>query len=167
MLKKCFETPSVFLENISGVLLTFVVGVSLLNVFTRALFNSPIYGSIEIVQYGVLSAMCLALPASTLYGSHASVTLFIDALPFVWKKTVIIATNLAGIVLFSLITAHMYGPMTEIMFRGRTTDVLKVPYYLVHVAIMLGIALMVCVLIYQLIVAVFMKNEDPKKLTEQ
>jgi TRAP-type C4-dicarboxylate transport system permease small subunit len=166
MLRKCFETPSVLLENAAGILLTVVGVMSLANVFTRAVFQSPIYGSIEIVQYGVLSAMCLALPASALYDSHARVTLLVDALPFAGKKLFLIAVNIAGIVLFTLITVHMYKPMTEIMLRGRTTDVLKVPYYLIHVAIMLGIALTVCVLAYRLVVVLFAKKEDSREPSE-
>jgi TRAP-type C4-dicarboxylate transport system permease small subunit len=166
MLRRCFETPSILLENAAGLLLTIVCGVSLVNVFMRAVFQSPIYGSIEIVQYGVLLAMCFALPASVLYGSHACVTLLVDALPFAERKFLSIVVHTAGIVLFTLIAVHMKRPMTEIMLRGRTTDVLKVPYFLIHAAIMAGIACMVCVLFAQLIAAFSMKEEALQKSAE-
>jgi TRAP-type C4-dicarboxylate transport system permease small subunit len=148
-LRKCIEEPSRFLEDISCILLVIVCAVSLVNVLIRLIMGTPIYGALEIVQYGVLAAMCLALPSSTFYGSHARVEFVTEKLQFLGKKLFRVSTDFVSALLFIFIIYSMIGPMLDIMERGRTTDVFHIPYYWVHLIIIVGLALKVVVLLYQ------------------
>jgi TRAP-type C4-dicarboxylate transport system permease small subunit len=166
-LKKCFEKPSVFFEYISCALLILVCIAAFLNVLARVIFSKPIYGTLEIVQYGVLVAMCLALPASTFYGSHARVEFVTEKLPFIGKKILRVLTDVVGIAMFCFILINMIDPMLSILGRGRTTDVFHVPYYLVHLSIMIGIVLMLLVLIFQLIQNLLLNKVQFEKMEKE
>ena len=166
-LRKCIELPSLAMEYVACTLLVLVAIVSLLNVLGRQIIAMPITGAMEIVQFGVLTVMCLALPASTLYGSHARVEFVTERLPFVGKKIMVVITDIVSAVMFIVLIYHMVEPILDAKKRGRTTDVLQIPFHFIQIAIMIGIGLMVLVILYQIIQNLSLNKEGFEKMEEQ
>lgn len=148
LIKSVFEKPAAALEYIACGLMFLSTVITLLNVITRLVFNSPIYGAVEMVQYGVLLAICFGLPSCTLHGGHAKVTLLTDALPRKGRAVLNALVDLVSILLFAVISYKLLDSVASVLKNGRTTDVFKVPYQYVYYAIILGLVLMVLMLVY-------------------
>ena len=80
-LEKIFDKVSIFLCRISVVIIWLLVIVVAVNVVGRKIFNVTVPGAIEIVQYGTLTMMALAMARTTFTGGHVSVSVITGVLP--------------------------------------------------------------------------------------
>lgn len=163
LFKNIIEKPVALLEYIACGIMFICTIITLLNVITRFVFNSPIYGAVEMVQYGVLLAICLGLPSCSLHGGHAKVTILIDALPPSGKKIFNVLVSLISISLFSVISYKLLGSVAAVLKNGRTTEVFRVPYQYIYYAIIFGLVIMVIVLIYSMISELLFRQLTAKK----
>ena len=164
--KKCFMIPSLFLEKIAMIIIFLVCCITLVNGITRALFSTPIYGTLEIVQYSVFLAMCLALPSCTMNEGHTRVSLVIDSLPFVGKKILMTLTSLFSLVMFSMVSWSMFGTVMKTFESGRTTDIFKVPFYIIQGILMVAIAVLALILVFKTIASILAKKPEEIKIEE-
>ena len=162
LFKNVFERPAAVLEYIACALIGLCAVITLANVVMRLIFKSPIYGSVEMVQYGALLAICFGLPSCTMHGGHARVTLVVEALPRTAKTVLNAAVDVVSIALFSVISYKLFGSVASVLKNGRTTDVFKVPYQFVYYAIIAGLILMVLVLVYCMICEFIRPEERPE-----
>ena len=161
LFKNIFERPAAFLEYIACALLAVCALITLANVVMRLVFRSPVYGAVEMIQYGVLLAVCFGLPSCTMHGGHARVTLVADALPRTAKAVLSAAVDVVSITLFSVISYKLFGSVASVLKNGRTTEVFKVPYQFVYYAIIAGLILMVLVLIYCMVCEFIRLKDEP------
>jgi hypothetical protein len=75
-MKKALDKLSSGLLRFSSVVFFLVAVVMVVNILLRAILNTPIGGTIEIVQYGMLICIVLALSRTGFEGRHIRVTFF-------------------------------------------------------------------------------------------
>ena len=160
LLIKSFGKSAAFLEYIACTFIMVSAVITLANILMRLIFKSPIYGTMELVQYGVLLSICFGLPSCTLHQVHAKVTFLVDALSKTGRAIMLTFVNLISIILFSVISYKLFDSVAAVLKNGKTTDVFKVPYQYVYFAIIGGLFLMVLTLVCNMISVFVMRGNE-------
>ena len=148
VLRNITEKLSQFLNTIALILLTLTAAITVINVISRAAFHAPIFGVTELVQYGILAAVALAAPFSTLNHCHPTVDILVDALPVKVRNGFRIFTNVMTMCFFGLFAIKMWPFLAEMFNSHRTTESLFIPYWIINAFIELC---MISVFIVELI----------------
>ena len=81
MLNRLIHKVTKGFAYVSAVIFALIVLIVLANIIGRAVFNKPIKGTVEIVQYGVMFCAGIVMCRSGLEERHISVTFLIDKYP--------------------------------------------------------------------------------------
>jgi TRAP-type C4-dicarboxylate transport system permease small subunit len=130
------------LHYVAAAMLFFVCLIVLLNILFRNFLNAPIIGTNELVQYGMLFAICFVLAHVTMRDGHVKVTLLSDKLPIKIRNIVAILVDCISFFGFFLFFNSMYRTSVEAMSSGQYTSIFKIPLFVVYIAIMAGVGLM-------------------------
>jgi len=104
------------------------------DVFLRGAFNTPIFGCEEIVAILGVVAVGFALPYAHYQKSHIGVEILVRRLPKRVRDTVGLITNLATLILVSVITWRMFLYAGTLATSGEVSMNLELPeYYVVYV----------------------------------
>jgi len=124
---------------VSKVFLLAIVVIVAANIVGRKLFNTPVPGAIELVQYGMLVVMALSMARTTFTGGHITVSIVTGKLPKAVQSVIGFIT-----LLFS---AFIVGAATFICLRyipsniqsGQITDHYKIPFYIIYAIMSFGL----------------------------
>lgn len=140
-LDKFIDTSSRYLCYIGcGVLCVMLLAV-VVNVVGRRLFNFTIGGIIELVQYGMVAVMCLVMYRTTYAGGHVTVSVITDKLPKGVSKGIAVFALLFAFALVGLASCVCFKYVPINKASGLTTDYYKIPYWLVYLAVGIGLGL--------------------------
>ena len=147
-LDRFIDTSSRYLCYIGCGVLSVMLLAVVVNVVGRRLFNFTIGGIIELVQYGMVTVMCLIMYRTTYAGGHVAVSVITDKLPVGARK---------GIALFAMLFAFaLVGLASYVCFKyvpvnrasGLTTDYYKIPIWAVYLAVGIGLGLSALMFLY-------------------
>lgn len=125
------------------------------NVVGRRLFNFTIGGIIELVQYGMLTVMCLIMIRTTYSGGHVTVSILTEKLPRTLAKLIGVLALLFAAVLVG-IASYVSFKYVPINYASKlTTDYYHIPYYLVYLAVGLGLGSSALTFVYNAVTVVF------------
>ena len=119
---------SVFLA-LSAVCLALMMFLTALDVGLRYIFNSPIPGALELVEYMMALIVPFALTITALNKAHIGVELVMDRFPKRFRAYVACVTNLLVFALYGLITWQSFLYIFEQHDSGMTSAVLLIPQY--------------------------------------
>lgn len=131
-IKGVCEKVAMALNYIAMVFMTFAVAITVVNVLSRSIFNAPIFGVTELVQYSVLAAVSLSAAYGTLTGCHPGVEILVDALKPKAKNAIKIFTNVLTMVFFGYFAVKLWPIMTKMMGSHRVTESLFIPYWIIN-----------------------------------
>ncbi len=159
-LDRFIDAFSAILCKIAAVILCVMLLAVVVNVIGRRLFHFTIGGIIELVQYGMLTVMCLIMIRTTYSGGHIAVSVVTEKLP----KS---ASKVIG-VLALLFAAALVGTASYVSFKyvpinyasKLTTDYYHIPYYLVYLAVGLGLGSSALTFVYNAAAIVFPVNRQ-------
>ena len=114
---------------IAGISLTFIMLLTVCDVFLRYFFDKPIIGTFEMVGFGGAIAMGFALPVTSLARGHIYVDFFIQKFPKLGQNTVNIITRLANIGLFYLIGYNLLKYGRDLFVSGEVSLTRQIPFY--------------------------------------
>lgn len=123
------------MNDVGGVILTFMMLITLLDVVLRFM-GKPITGTYELVFLGGAVVIACAIPRTTEEGGHVNVDMIVENLPGGLRKTMTIFTRLCGIVFFFLLGWNLFALGTRLFVSEEVSLTLHVPYY--PVAYILG-----------------------------
>ena len=104
------------------------------DVLLRGIYNTPIFGCEEIVAILGVVAVGFALPYAHYQKSHIGVEILVRRLPKRVRDTVGLITNLATLILVSIITWRMFLYAGTLATSGEVSMNLELPeYYVVYV----------------------------------
>lgn len=141
--------------RLSSVLLLVLVLLIVVNVVGRKLFNSPISGTVELVEYGILVVMALAISRTGFEGRHLSVTLVHELLP---KKIAAVLKCVCQLIAGGLFAVLMVSYVIELpksLASGRVSSVLHMPYYIVSYLLVVAMFIVALAFIYQAFLAIY------------
>jgi TRAP-type C4-dicarboxylate transport system permease small subunit len=125
----------------------------ILNVIGRATHVFSINGIIEIVQYGMLVVMSIALARTGFKGQHVRVSMFSDMMS---EKPRAVTVMLEMLISAAVFGAAVYVCITLVVSAaaaGRITDTHRIPLYLIYAFLTFGLFVSAVTFIYNGIVA--------------
>ena len=87
----------------SCVIFAFIIIVTMINIIGRTLFNAPISGAVEIIEYGFMLAIAVVMARTGFENKHVSVDLVTMNLGPKGKKAFYIFGSLCGVIAFGII----------------------------------------------------------------
>lgn len=160
-MKKVLDKLSSGLIKFSSVVLIIVAIVMVVNILLRAILKQPIAGTMEIVQYGMLICIVLALSRTGFEGRHIRVTVFLDRFPVKVRAGFQLLEMLVSAVVFGWLAIYYIGFIPEALVSGLVTDIYRLPYYFVYIIVALGMIFAAAMFLYHAIVSLkpfFKKN---------
>lgn len=151
-MQKLVERIARFMAVLGGVVLTALVLLTCVSVLGRGLNTlghsdiltslseaaanaliasgvGPVNGDFELVEAGVAFAIFSFLPICQLYGSHATVDVFTNALPAKVNKVIITFWEIILSLVILLITWRLFVGMQNKLDYGETTFLLQFPVW--------------------------------------
>jgi TRAP-type C4-dicarboxylate transport system permease small subunit len=131
-----------WMERISWVLLIFTMLLAVANIFTRAVFKTPIFGTFEGVCYMAMIMAVLTMPSVEFTDSNIKVTLITELAPFKARKVLKLIVNVITVIGCFVIGYRMLGLAGQKIANRETTADLKIPTFVFVYIIMAGFGLM-------------------------
>ncbi len=143
----------VTLLNICGCILTmFLMVIIMIDIVGRALFNSPLQGTPELVVASIVIIAFLQLSYVQLIDQHLKVTIFYDKFPTKIKQFINAINSLIGIVVFIFMVKSSHGFLMKSLASGEFEGegALILPMWPVRFTIFFCSILMILIQIRQL-----------------
>ena len=140
MAAKILDKLSLWCTRIASVIIGIVCLIVVASIIGR-IFNKPIKGTVEIVSYGVLIAMCLSLSRTGFLGKHVHVTMFVDMMPKAVKAIIEFFQMIIAAVVFGIVIYLCVHYIPDTMASGLKTDVYRIPQVFVYVFLIFGMFL--------------------------
>jgi len=121
------EKLSKLMSVIAGAALTFIMLLTVCDVFLRYFFDRPIIGTFEIVGLAVASGF--ALPITSWVRGHIFVDFFVVKFNKVGQAIINIITRLVGIGLFYLIGHNLIKYAYDLYVSGEVSLTRQIPFY--------------------------------------
>lgn len=154
-LDRFIDVFSAILCKIAAVILCIMLLAVVVNVVGRRLFHFTIGGIIELVQYGMLTVMCLIMIRTTYSGGHVAVSVLTEKLPKSVSKVIAVLALLFAAALVG-IAAYVSFKYVPINYASRlTTDYYHIPFYLVYLAVGLGLGSSALTFVYNAVTVIF------------
>ncbi|MBR2880313.1 MAG: TRAP transporter small permease, partial [Oscillospiraceae bacterium] len=122
--KNIVDRLTMFFTRISSVVLLILIIIMVVNVIGRRLFNAPISGTIELVEYGMLVCIALAISRTGFEGRQLSVTMVQELLPAKARAIVKCICNAVAGALFGSLIFKFISVLPSAISSGRVSDVL-------------------------------------------
>lgn len=114
---------------LSAICLALMMFLTALDVGLRYIFNSPIPGALELVEYMMALIVPFALTITAFKKAHIGVELVMDHFPKRFRTCVACVTNLTVFALYGLITWQSFLFIFQQHDSGMTSAVLLIPQY--------------------------------------
>ena len=148
-----------FLDFAAGLILAVTAALIVANILARALLNTPILGTYEMVGFFTAGAVGLALARCALENSHIAVEFIMDRFPQPVRKIVQLITGLpvVGFMIFTAYNLFLYG--VRIAESGEVSATTQMAFYPFIYMVALGFLALSLVLVLKLL-QLFMGGEQ-------
>lgn len=126
--KRIAPVKNIFLV-LSAACLALMMFLTALDVGLRYIFNSPISGALELVEYMMAVVVPFAVTVAAFEKAHIGVDLIMERFPKKIRIYVACLTNLMIFVLYALIAWQSFLNIFEQYNSGMTSAVLLIPNY--------------------------------------
>lgn len=126
---------------LAGLVLVLLVGITFVGVVMRYALHAPFVWLIEMQLAGMVWIAFLASSIAFRYKAHVAIEIVVDLLP---KRAQAVMGVLIGLIVYVLLGFLFYSSIVYLqnfVTSGRSTPILRIPYYIVY-----GIAPLSCVL---------------------
>lgn len=142
---------SITLDKIAGFFIFSAMLLVVSNVLLRAVFNSPIKGTYELVGLFTAVAVGMGLAHCAYQDGHISVEFIMDVLSKRIQSIVHIFIHILSFCFWSFVVWHMFGYANETMHNGLVTSTSEVPIYPFIYLIALGLLVLCLVTLKKLV----------------
>ncbi len=122
------EKLSKLMNVIAGTALSFIMLLTVTDVVLRY-FKMPIVGTFEIVGLGGAIAIGFGIPITSFSRSHIFVDFVVQKFPKTGQAMINIATRLATIAIFAVISYNLFLFSTDLLKSGEVTLTRQIPFY--------------------------------------
>lgn len=147
------------LDFTAGLILAVTAALIVANILARALLNTPILGTYEMVGFFTAGAVGLALARCALENSHIAVEFIMDRFPQPLQKVVQLVTGIPviGFIIFTAYNLFLYG--ARIAESGEVSATTQMAFYPFIYMVALGFLALSLVLVLKLL-QLFMGGEQ-------
>ena len=135
------------LKSIAMGILVIMMMLTATDVVFRYIFNRPIAGSIELVEYMMAVLVSFGLAYCALEGSHVSVDLVVNTFSEKTQAVIECITSFISLGLFILVTWQSVIYISDNFYSGLESPVLLIPTYPFIAVLAIGFAVLCLVLL--------------------
>ena len=153
---------------IGCVIFAIVLLIVIANILGRKVFNYPIKGATELIQYGIMLSVGLVMARTGFEGRHIFVPLIIDKFGRVGRQIFIVIGALCGTCTFAVLGYLFLTEIpTFITVASRTTEAWNIPYYAIYAIMGGGFVIATLEYLYEvgLNIALIIKKNVPATVT--
>lgn len=152
---------------VSGIALVMLVVITFLGVIARRIFNSPFQWGEEMQIMCTIWMVFIASGAVFRTVDHISIELIVDNFKgrLRWIVDLLIYLVVMATLAFTLYRSVLL--VQQLVVTGRTTNILKLPYFLVYIPFPIGCVLMMVSDTIVTIKKLFCKHEDETEKKEE
>ena len=150
IINKCYRVIKPLgniVSSIGIVLLAAMMFLTAADVLMRYLFNKPIVGSYELIQYMMATAIAMGLAYCAIEKGHVTIDVLLSRLPRRTCAIINSVTGLLSLLIAALITWQSCVYIVKLQQSQLVTQVLLIPVYPFVVIVAFGIAFYFVVLI--------------------
>jgi TRAP-type transport system small permease protein len=148
---KVIKIASRILNYVAAVFIGFMMIIITCDVVLRYTFNSPITGSVEIVEFTMICAVFPALALCALVDGHVKVDLVLQRFPRRIQSIFDSVTYLAGLSVCIVILWQAISESIYIQQRDMTSSLLDIPIFPFYWVIAISYVLLSVVIILKVI----------------
>lgn len=116
-------------EIIGLVGLLVMMVITCLDVFGGKMFQTPVYGALDIVMLGQLVAISFATAYALIIGRHVSVEFFMVLMPERLQAIIDVVISFFGLLFFILIAWRLIVYGHSLQIGGEVTATISIPLY--------------------------------------
>jgi len=148
-LTRGLERLARFVALAGGLLLVGVMGMTVVSVLGRYLFNAPLPGDYEITELAIGIAAFAFFPYCHISNANIVVELFTGKMPARWKAALDAVHNITFAIVAGLIAWRLFIGGMHKFADGETTMFLGIPIHWAYFSALMGAGLLtvVCVLL--------------------
>jgi TRAP-type C4-dicarboxylate transport system permease small subunit len=150
-IEKIFSKTASYMNTISAAGIFIIMFISVGNILLRAIFNSPILGTMEIVQYVMLLVVSLALADNELADGNVMVSFILEKMKPKAANILSIITTIVGIALIGFVTYNQYTMILAKYANNAATSVMMWPHWVLVLILTVGFFTLTLALILKLI----------------
>ena len=168
MVNRLIEKVTKVFAYISAAIFAIIVVIVLVNIIGRAVFNAPVKGTVEIVQYGVMFCAGIVMCRSGLEERHISVTFLIDKYPKRMRAGFVSFGKLLGTAAFGILAVTYISKISEAEQAGKLTDTFRLPFEYVYLIMAICFVTGALIFLYQFILSLLtVFNKTPYSQGEE
>lgn len=143
--EQALERACTWLAIAGGIVMLGFTAVSVLSIFSRSLFNSPLVGDFELVERGTAIAVFAMLPYCHLRGGNVAVDMFVGMFPPALRRQLAIVGDAMFAVVAALMTWRLtLGGWNQYEFHDMSM-MLLIPTWWMFVPIVFSMAILTLV----------------------
>ena len=161
MIKNILDKVSNVFLKISSVIICLVALVMVINIITRSAFKTPFAGVMEVVQYGMLICLVLAIGRTGFLNKHVRISLIVDYFSPKVRAIVLFITMLISTIVFAYLAYYYISYIPVSIASNAVTDIFRIPYFFVYIVMATGMLLTALMFLYQALepLKVFFKQD--------
>lgn len=149
--EKAMQGVGKVLSAIAGTSLAMMMFLMAADVVCRYLFNSPIPGALELVEYMMAITIPLSIAFCAAQRSHVAVEMIVERLPYPVRVGVSIIVTSLMILFVAIVSRQSFLNIIDSYQSNITSAVLHIPAYPFAVPVALGMSFYTLFLLLQLI----------------
>lgn len=138
LIDKTFVSFAKFVNCFSAVMTVIIMALVVLNILMRVIFNLPITGAYEIVSFGILLVVSLALANNELGDGNVVVTVLLEKMSPKKANAFSIAMYFLSVILMGVVTYQLFLMITTKYGQGATSPILLFPHWIIVAILTLG-----------------------------
>jgi TRAP-type C4-dicarboxylate transport system permease small subunit len=128
-------------QKVAGATLIAIMLMVVVNVVGRRFLNSPVAGTVELTEIGMVLVVYLSLAYAEDNRDHIVVDLVFDRLPPVIRRVLASVAGIATILVAALLAWQLYNFTLRMKAGGFSTPILAIPLWLVAAVAVFGAAM--------------------------
>jgi len=139
------------MNTVAAAGLFFVMAIVALNILLRVFFSISIAGVYEIVQYGILLLVSMALSHNEFDDGNIVITVIVERLKPKTANIFFITAYIVSVIGVSAIVYNQYNMIFTKYANNATTGVLLIPHWIIVAVLTLGFLCLLLTLILKLV----------------
>ena len=129
VLRKVANPLSYMIVSVGAVILTAMMLFVAAAVIMRYIFNNPILGDLEVVEFMMVGLVSFSLAYCAVMKGHVGVTFVVERLPYRAQRIMSVLMNLVTLSFVLMISWYSLEQAVVLWTRGEATIIFKVPLF--------------------------------------
>ena len=151
---------------VASIILVILIALTFLGVVSRRVFNAPFTWLEEVQLACMVWIVYAAGGAAFRTGNHVAIEMLVDLLPKKLQKIMEVLITVVVFFVIGYLIKYSLGFIELFLKSGRSTSILKIPYYLIYGIAPVSYVLMIVSYLYSVVVGVKSEVKEAAEVDE-